>query len=309
MNTMYQGFEVKDLRKGTTLDFVKSSDPFRPVRVQELDSHGSRLSHRMAVAYWDEEHTTDDGIYTPEEWKPITVTSSNYQLIPNREALDVVEQVLSQTGIAFTRKAALWNGVRVVAHWISVEKSGDIIGADSGPHPVHIGVRLTNSYDGSSQMVLEVFGVNFTCMNQFVASNVVESFKLRHTGGSDGLSVGEALNQLGDSFNRVVAMMTSMSVLTRIPLHVEDLVAAQSAITLPRIYWSDVLEGLGNRDNWTQGYPTMYTLFQSLTAVATHQVPGFSSIEASERVGTWAMTAYDAIPGPRAAMLPEPVNA
>jgi hypothetical protein len=292
-----QGFKVRDVRSANYLPNVHSRDPFRPVQIQDLDSRGQSFSHRVAVAFLDDEHTeTTSGLagqesgttlHYPEEWKPIAVVSPDYQLIPNAQAAEIVENVLRACPQPFQRHSALWNGNRLKAHWIGQHPCYEMANLDGNPQPHYLGVRMTNSYDGSGQLTLEVFTFNIACANQFTPRNEIDTIQIRHVGGNGGLSIPEVLSYLDHSFSQSIRQLQALPALAQITLTGDLLTQVYDHVQIPDCYWGPVLKQLGTRENLTGGEVTMYSLFQALTNVATHVVPGFSSLDVSKKVGAF----------------------
>ena len=244
------------------------SNPFAEVEITPVTVSGQEITSKMAVRV-----QADDG-----EWsKAPSIVSSDYKLIRNDVARDIGDDIMSRSGMPWKSLKTLWDGKRWCAYSITENKIGDITGGADN-HPVHVGMMLRNSYDGSGVLGLEMFACNMVCSNQYIERNRFGYFAIRHDNARD-FDVQDAIENVSRGVDNIMAVAPKLSQMRSMELTARGIFDAHRNCTIPKSMWGDVLSRMALEE------ATVFGLYQALTNVASHQVGGFSSISVGQSIG------------------------
>lgn len=130
-------------------------------------------------------------VVNEERKEAISINTGQYKLYPNEEFVDVVKAVTGEQFEGYINKS--WNRLDIY-YWpeeyrIDVEPSqGDII---------KMGLRFTNSYDGSTALRTQFVGHRLVCKNGISAKGLISGVSTTHTTDSlDGEEFQEIVEQL-----------------------------------------------------------------------------------------------------------------
>jgi hypothetical protein len=251
------------------------TNPFAKVQVEPVTVSGDEIASKIAIRV-----QSDDGTWS----KQPSILSAGYQLITNEEAKDAGDDIMSRSQMPWEEIKTHWDGRRYIGYHITKSAITSINrGGTSENHPIHLGMMVRNSYDGSSLFSIEMFIANMVCLNQYVDRNRFGYFAIRHVG--DAWDVEDALGQIAIGAERAIAVVPKISALRSTPLQIEHIIKAHEQTNIPNTSWGDVLTQLSKEPD--QG--TVYGLFQALTFVSTHELKGLSTIRSGQSVMQWAL--------------------
>jgi hypothetical protein len=248
------------------------SDPFASVDIQPVAVAGEEIASKIAVRV-----KADDGTWS----RTPAVLSSGYNLLQNSVVKDVGDDIMSRSGHEWRPLKRYWDGRKFIDMHITNAPITQVDGGNS-PHPIHLGLMLRNSYDGSSVFGVELYACNMVCTNQYHDRNRFGYFAIRHS-GEGAFDVNDAVANIGAGANNIIAIAPKLNQMRLTDLTIQHLVDAQKSTEVSTPRWGDVLEQLGKEPDMG----TLYGLFQALTFVATHQVGGMKSLKVSESVGNY----------------------
>lgn len=255
---------------------VKFSDPFADVDIAPVTIPGVAEHDKISVRVKD-----DSG-----EYQLAGILSSGYNLIKNsiahETALDIFsrlpykfEELLGGKADPHGRTARYFDGKRYIHYFSSVEP---IVEAED--LKLHLGACLRNSYDGSGKYVFEIYGLNPFCTNQYHQRNLFGFFEVRHTtNGSTHFDFEDAVRNLQVGASNLIAAAPRILEMKNKPLAIEDLRQAAKSELIPKSMWGDALAGIETA--------TYFGLFQSLTALASHDLSGLSSLSYGQLIGDY----------------------
>jgi hypothetical protein len=148
---------------------------------------------------------------------------------------------------------------------------------------MRVGLRISNSYDGSCKFGIQLFVAFMECLNQFHSANQFGNFLLRHTSGEGGgnlLDADDAAAQIGRCAGVMIDTAPMFKTLVESgPLTLQDLVNAKANVEISPTRWGDVIDNIETDSQWG--------LLNGMTYVATHKVPGVGSLRAGESIGRY----------------------
>ena len=252
------------------------TNPYADVQVSPIMVQGETMSNKLAVQV-----RADDDTWSA---KP-SVVSTGYSVITNSEARDCGHDIMTRSPYTWRGLKTHWDGKRYIGYHLTNEKIAQI-DTDGEPHPIHLGLMIRNSYDGSSIFGIQLFVANMVCLNQYQDRNRFGYFAIRHTERNWDFS--DALSQIGHGAQRAIEIAPRIQALQNTPLTMGLLQGAHRAIEMPKTKWGEVLTALDADVN--RGHSgTAYGLFQALTFVSTHQLDGMSTLRVGESVMQWAL--------------------
>lgn len=247
------------------------SDPFASVDVQPVQVAGENIASKCAVRV-----KADDGT-----WSLVpSILSSGYNVIHNTVLRDFGSDVMSRSGHEWNPLKRHWDGKRFVDMWIT----RDAVTQVDGGYPIHLGMSLRNSYDGSGLLGAEMFACNMVCSNQFLNRNRFGYFAFRHT-GKESFDIQDALQNLGSGLQKVIDVAPRLNGMRKTDLTVRHIIDAKknTEITHPR--WADVLDQLDKEPD----AGTLFGLYQAMTFVASHVTGGLTSLRVGDSIGNYML--------------------
>jgi len=249
---------------------LKSTDPFADVMLEKVMVAGQEVKQRAVMV------RDDDG-----EFKAVSVVGPDYNLVPNSVCRDVMGDVMSRSEYDWKPLKNFWDGKRFIQMHITTETI-TAINDDGREHPLHVGLMVRNTYDGSGTFSFEMYACNMVCTNQYINRNRFGFFAMRHTPGEVGRwDINDALANIGVGANNLLEVAPRIQSMMEQPLTVDHIVDARAKIQLPDNKWADVLDRLSVEPR------TRFGLFQALTGTTSHDIKGFSSLRAGDSVGSY----------------------
>ena len=248
---------------------LKSTDPFADVMLEKVTVAGQEVNKRAVMV------RDDLG-----EFKPVSVVGPEYNLVPNSVCRDVMADVMSRSEYDWKPLKNFWDGKRFIQMYIT----NDAITAvkNGQEYPLHVGLMVRNTYDGSGAFSFEMYACNMVCTNQYINRNRFGFFAMRHTSGEAGKwDVNDALGNIGVGADNLLQLAPRIQEMMGQSLTVDHIVDAREKIKLPDNKWANVLDRLSDEPR------TRFGLFQALTGTASHEVKGFSSLRVGDSVGTY----------------------
>ena len=197
------------------------------------------------------------------------ILSKDYNLIKNSAAKDIGDNIKSRSDYLWEELKCFWDGKKYAHYYISTEPVTEI--ENGGTHPIHLGIMLRNSYDGSSCFGLEIFACNMQCANQYISRNRFGFFAIKHT-DNEAINIEDAVTNIGIGAQRLIEVAPKIGELRHKALSVDDIRSAKKNTSIPNSRWGDVIDKLGD------GESNKFGLFQAMTNVASHKMTGFNSI-------------------------------
>jgi hypothetical protein len=250
------------------------SDPFAEVEITPIEIPGVAVHDNIAVRVKD-----DAG-----NWQKSGILSKGYNLIKNSLANETALDVFSRSPFKFVEllkgekdphgmTARFFDGKRYLHYYQSVDpvvRDGDL--------NLHIGALVRNSYDGSGKFAFEIYALNPFCTNQYHARNLFGFFEVRHTvNGSIHFDLDDAVANLARGAENIIAAAPRIVAMKNKPLEIEEIKSAVKAEIVPKSYWGEVIAGLEQA--------TVFGLYQSLTFLASHKMPGLSRVSYGNLIG------------------------
>ena len=170
-------------------------NPFADVQIDKIEIAGETINSKMAVRV-----KSDDGSWSNTP----AILSSDYKLINNAVARDVSSDIMSRSGHDWKELKTVWDGRKYVSFHITTNPLAQIDGPGAS-HPLHMGLMVRNSYDGSGVFGLEVYACNLHCTNQYIDRNRFGYFAIRHDSAND-FNVQDALQNVSQGIQNVIAV-------------------------------------------------------------------------------------------------------
>jgi len=180
----------------------------------------------------------------------------------------------------------LWDGKKYVDYFYTENPISEI--KNGTTYPLHLGMMLRNSYDGSSKFGMEFFIMNQICMNQYIARKTMGYFAIRHT-GSNNFDVNDALQNVSLGATRLTQLAPRLEHMVSKKLEIADITAAAASDLIPGGHWGTALETLQKEVD----FGTVFGLYQALTFVTSHKMTGFSAINKGDAVTEYFFSKYN----------------
>jgi len=251
------------------------TNPFADVDMQPVQVAGQDVA-KIAVRVKD-----DAGEYTVAG-----ILGKDYQVYKNSMARDVASDIMTRSNKEWTNLKTLWDGKKYVDYFYTKDPITSI--KNGMTYPLHLGMMLRNSYDGSSKFGFEFFIMNMICANQYVSRKQLGYFAVRHT-GENQIDVNDALQNLSIGTTRMIELAPRIENFISKPLAIADLVSAQAADIIPGSQWGAAIETLGKEAD----AGTVFGLFQAMTWVTSHKLSGMNSISQGDGVTEYFFNKYN----------------
>ena len=243
---------------------VMVSDPLANVRTSPVRVNGSSVTNQGIEIYNDR-----------DEWECINIHSANYYLVPNSLVAEITEEILADSGMTWEPTTEVWTGRYWAQHYMSDVSVGVPRVGDS----ISLGLRVENSYDGSSQFRLVLMAYVLSCTNGLVSPRHFTNYRMRHTACNE-FRIPEAVSVLRAGMNELADIVPMVEALSEMPLSIELLSKVAQETPLPNGEWGHVARELGKAN-------TAWDLMQTITHRLTHHGRGRSSLQYQERIGEY----------------------
>lgn len=245
-----------------------TKDPFTDVVLQRVQAGGEELRQQAIMVKDDEGRFIHNG----------AIVGPEYTLVPNSICRDVLDDVMSRSKYEWTAMLTNWNGKQFQQLFHTTTAITEI--ANGGSHPIHVGLMIRNSYDGTMAFGFEIFAMNMICQNQYIQRNRFGYFSMRHTPGEAGSwDVNDALENVGIGAEKIIQIAPRIELLRSEPLTTTRLLETKAGVNIPNSNWGHVLDRLQAEEE------NRFGLYQALTAVCTHDIGGFTGSKYNNEVG------------------------
>ena len=243
---------------------VQVSSPFAEVRTASVSVHGSLVSNQ-AIEIRD-----DHG-----DWQCLNIHSSAYKLVPNSVVNEIAEEILIQTGENWIPEREVWTG----RYWAKLFRSNLEVDAPQVDDTLSLGLRVENSYDGSSQFRIVLMGFVLSCTNGLVSPKHFSSFSVKHIGDEE-VNYSMAVSQIRRGLREVEDLLPVVNHLSSIPLTINLISQVANETGLPNREWGEICKLLG-------GSETAWDLMQCITHRLSHHGRGRAGILNEEQIGDY----------------------
>ena len=251
------------------------SNPFADVDMQPVHVAGEDVA-KVAVRV-----KNDNG-----EFKLAGILGKDYSIHKNSLVKDVASDIMTRSGMAWTNLKTIWDGKKYADYFYTSDPITEI--KNGAVYPLHLGMMLRNSYDGSSKFGLEFFVMNQICMNQYIARKTMGYFAVRHT-GVNNFDIQDALQNVSLGATRLTQLAPRLENLISRDLTVDDITAAASNNLIPPTYWGAALDTLSKEVD----HGKIFGLYQALTFVTSHKISGFAAIGKGDDVTEYFFNKYN----------------
>jgi len=243
---------------------VHVTSPFAEVRVAPVSVRGNEVSNQ-AIEIRD-----DHG-----DWQCLNIHSSAYKLVPNAVVNEIAEEILIQTGQNWTPEREVWTG----RYWAKLFRSDLEVDAPKVDDTISLGLRVENSYDGSSQFRIVLMGFVLSCTNGLVSPKHFSSFSVKHIGDEE-VNYSMAVSQIRQGLTEVEDLLPVVNHLSSIPLTIDLISQVANETGLPNREWGEICKLLG-------GSETAWDLMQCITHRLSHHGRGRAAILNEEQIGDY----------------------
>jgi len=241
--------------------------PFMPVELQTLQTVNGNASSRQAVILDPQGDALEVGIVSPD-----------YKLVKNSEVVQVAEDLLANTGMAFDEHQTLFNGKKFRQRYLLSQASGEVKVGDV----VACTLDAVNSYDGSTTFGLEFNAIRLVCSNGMQLSFMLGGFRFKHWGSKnfdrEMRFASRQLTRVGDRLHQVLPMLAE---LTRKRMKRVDIQRFFAETNLPITTQAKVFNAIEDDTKWG--------IFNAATNVLTQQ-ERFSAENLNRRVSQYFLS-------------------
>lgn len=133
-------------------------------------------------------------IINERDKQAIAIHSERYKLYPNKEFIEVVKSVTGEQFEGYISES--WN--RLDVYFYPKDLTIDV--NPQVGDTIRLGLRFTNSYDGTTALRIQFIGMRLICMNGMTTKGLISQLSTRHTTKSlDSEKFGEIVSQLFDT--------------------------------------------------------------------------------------------------------------
>lgn len=218
--------------------------------------------------------------------------SSNYNLIPNQQAVEIVKGILDEGEFAYKdTENILWSGRRFRRRIALEDSREDITPGDT----VCMTVDINNSYDGSKAFGIAFNAIRLICANGLTIEDRVGELAIRHIGNGDWQNrIVEYIQQIGKAialFKELVPnfrYIASQRYSTRDFIKELRMMVNAKSIKLPASMLANILNNIElNGHN-----PTRWDLYCAITKVLT-EARTFSAEAVNKRITRQELLRYE----------------
>lgn len=254
---------------------VQVTNPMAEVRLAPVRVSGTEVSNQ-AVEIRD-----DHG-----DWRCLAIHSSAYQLVPNTVVSEIAEEIMVETGTTWLPEREVWNG----RFWAKLYRSNLSIDVPAVGDTLSLGLRVENSYDGSTQFRIMLMGFVLSCTNGLVSPRHFSNFSMKHLAVEE-VNIPLVASRIRRGMKEVEGLLPVVNRLSRIPLTVDLVSRVANETNLPAREWGPICKLLG-------GSETAWDLMQAITHRLSHHGRGRAGIQNEEQIGDYFLSMAD---GPGAA--------
>jgi len=181
---------------------------------------------------------------------PVSMVSKNYAIWSNYEATKVVEEIMHRSPYQFGPVHNIWNGKQLSMFWKTTE---NIIDLPEVGDAINLGIRLDNSYDGTSKLRIAIMAYVLKCTNGMVSDRNWGVFSVRHD-NSRVIDWTDAAFQLEHGAGKVISFAPQFKQMTEKKFDMSSMLnlAADSGINAS--FLGKYVKALADekKDNFTQ---------------------------------------------------------
>ena len=240
------------------------------IRKVPLSSNDGIKSTAWAVQREDMIETkTETTVINAPIWNEVGIVSNKYLLIPNKQVVELANDIADNSGLKWTEDKTFWNGKQFMYSLVAKDYTEEVsIGDD-----VALGMMFWNSYDGSTSLQFRLYLQRLVCLNGMVSNDVFKAHKFKHSHASEGYQdeIIEASKIITTSENRVRYFINALRHLTNDEMDMENLALLRDKYfpKLPSSLFGKIMDKLLNyRPN---GKPTTYDFLNSATNLLWHK--------------------------------------
>lgn len=237
------------------------SNPYADVTMEKVTVAGQEVPKMAVMVKDDDNNQVLSGMH-----------GVDYDLIPNAMARDVADDVMSRSGKQWDNLKTLWDGKRYINYWYTKDALVEV--KNGANYPLHLGMMIRNSYDGSSVFGMEFYIMNAICTNQFIYRKAMGFFVIKHT-GNEGFDIQDAIGSIGSGAQKLIDIAPAYREMTRIDLNLDHIKKANELELVPNNQWGNVIEQLRAEPDAGK----MFGFYQALTFVSSHKMTGLSAIK------------------------------
>jgi hypothetical protein len=192
-NRMYDFAGMKEYHNGQLREELSNLSTISPQKVAVL-VNGEYKTVNNRVALWNDTYKTCNGI-----------ASDNYKIVQHEQCFGMLIDAIEKVGIEHAN-ARVWenkDGAKAKLYLKFNELQFD--GPDG--KALHLGYKVTNSYDKTTGLRFDGFGIRQTCTNGMHFKHLVGSFSVRHLGGIEQVA-SRMRSALADLTSVIPAMKT-----------------------------------------------------------------------------------------------------
>lgn len=201
-------------------------------------------------------------IVNEETGVPVSVVGSGYNVVQHNEILSALDTAADKLGdkvprgVSFARRGAVMRALFKFPH---LEQDDPIRGKLC---PV---IRITNSYDGTTSLHIEIGAFRFVCTNMAIGGGGFHFFKIRaiHTSDIDIIEIEKGFSSALGAFPGVVKRFQELSETSASPELMKKLTRALEPVN--RRMLGHVLDG------YQAGISSAYNVYNRCTDYATHR--------------------------------------
>ena len=241
-----------------------------PIRKVPLSDNNGTKSCAWAVQREDYiEENTGETIINAPLWKEVGVVSNNYLLIPNKQVVELANDIADSSGLQWTEDKRFWNGRQFMYSLVAKNHIEEVsIGDD-----VALGMMFWNSYDGSTSLQFRLYLQRLVCLNGMVSNDVFKAHRFKHSNASEGYEdeIIEASKIITTSEDRIRYFINALRYLSENEMDMENLALLREKYfpRIPTSLFGNIMDKLLNyRPN---GKPTTYDFLNSATNLLWHK--------------------------------------
>lgn len=198
-----EALTAKDALAEASLDW---SVELHPVYILGSDGENVKVEDKKATVRQNPETSKNE---------PLGVVGSRYTPIQNKEAFQLLDDIVDESGAHYESAGSLRNGRRV----FMTMKLPDSIQFGDGQDTIDKYLMATTSHDGSGSLKVAVTPVRTVCMNtlRIALSSAPAIYSVRHTTNASK-RLQEARRVLGISFKYLDSFQEEMEKLLAVPM-------------------------------------------------------------------------------------------
>lgn len=241
-------------------------DKYAPVSLEPVVLHGVDTG-KMSVVLDDPTHGKT----------PVAIVGRNYAVWSNEDAVKVAEEIMHRSQFAWEPVHEIWDGKHLNSFWRTADS---LIELPEVGDAIQLGLRLENSYDGTSRLRLAVMAYVLTCTNGMVADRRWGVFSVRHD-QSMQVDWSDAAAQLEHGATNLVSHADHFRAMSTQPFQLESLLAVAANSGLNPRFMGNYVKQLAADD----GMDSM-SLWQAMN-IGTHILSNPSSLAGVRQLGSF----------------------